>query len=121
MQYHLEVIQIINQKTTCFCRIYAIYDNKIRQFINCPVKHFLTGKNIVFDSEDLGATIKLNDNVITISGIALDDFKLELIGCRSGKYENGKHNTSCIINAKLPELLQNIINIDNLRLKDRIN
>ena len=121
MQYHLEVLQIINTRKTAFCRVYAIYDNKIRQFINCPVNYFHTGKNLVFENNEIGASLVIDGSLLTIKGMAIDDIKLELIGCRSGKYENESHNTSCIINSNLPDHLLNIIKIDNIKLKERLN
>lgn len=121
MQYHLEVIQIKSDKVTAFCRVYAIYDNKIRQFINCPVKFFHTGKNLIFDSDQIGATLIMDGSLLTISGMVLDDIRVELIGCRSGRYSNDGHNTTCIINGNLPDHLLNIIKIDNIKLKERLN
>lgn len=128
MRYHAELIKVVTNEFSAFCRIYSI-DNlgTIRQVLNIRVSYFHTGKTIIVDSPDNYCRLSMKDGNLSIIGLATNEIIMSVNSLRTTSFNSHESSggdvrakTSIIERGLLTEKEEFIINLENRKLKSII-
>ena len=122
MKYHLEVIKINEDK--CFCRIYSFDDRALKMFINLTVGKFHSGKALLVNIDN-PEELRIKNRVLKIKNVCLETMSITLESCRIvsflKKEDTVTQSTRNILIGTIPDNFMQIINRDNITIKQKIN
>jgi len=124
-KYHVEIIKVINDSFSAFCRIYA-FDSSgtIRQVINIKLSYFHTGKSIIVDSPGEYCRCIVLDDKLLIKGLGENDIIIAVDSARTTSFNSHdsiggdvRSKTSILKKGSLTYNQECIINLENRKLK----
>jgi len=124
MKFHLEILKINNNGTSAMCHLWHFTETSVKLVLNIPISFFHTGNNITVNDGQDGVKMKLirDNRQLIIEGFAMNEISFQLDSCRSTYMELDKapHST-VMIKGTMPDHLNNIILVNNRKIRDRIN